>query len=418
MALLNGAGLYAMDLQTVGMGQLADWLYQQEITVCNFVPTVFRHFTSTLARNDRFPSLRLIYLGGEPVYKRDVDLFAKYFSQDCILVNRLGSTETDVMSMYFMDKDSQISGANVPVGYAPQDKQVLLLGDEGLEVGVNEIGEIAIKSRYLSSGYWNKPEITQAVFLQDPDEVEERIYRTGDMGRMLPDGCLEHLGRRDFQVKIRGYRVEVAEIEMALLELTSIREAVVVASEIPAGDQRLVAYLVPATEQASSIVELRSHLKEKLPDYMVPSGFVCLDALPTLPNGKVDRRALPALGTARPELESPFVPPRTPVEETLAHIWVEVLGLDQVGIHDNFLELGGDSLLASQVISRVIKTLQVEVALRSLFEAPTVADMAVVLVQKQAEKAAPGDIDWMLAELEDLSEERARQLLPREDVTI
>ncbi|MCH8282829.1 MAG: non-ribosomal peptide synthetase [Chloroflexi bacterium] len=379
MALLNGAGLYALDLKTARLDQLAEWLTQQEITVCGFVPTLFRQFADTLAGNDQFPKLRLIYLAGEPVYKRDVELYTKHFSQDCIFVNRLGSTETDVMSMYFVDKKTQISGTNVPAGYAPQDKQVLLLSDEGQEVGINQIGEIAVRSRYLSPGYWNKPEVTQAVFLQDPDEGKERIYRTGDMGRMLPDGCLEHLGRKDFQVKIRGYRVEVAEIEMALLELTSIGEAAVVAREDTAGDQRLVAYLVPATEPAPSIGELRSHLNEKLPDYMVPSAFVFLDALPTLPNGKLDRRGLPPPGSARPALDNDYLAPRTAVETTLVRIWSEVLGLDQVGVHDNFLELGGDSLLAGQVISRVIGIFRVELPLRSLFEAPTVADMAVAI---------------------------------------
>ena len=414
MALLNGAGLYALDLKTARLDQLAEWLTQQEITVCGFVPTLFRQFADTLGGNDQFPNLRLIYLAGEPVYKRDVELYTKHFSQDCILVNRLGSTETDVMSMYFVDKKTQISGTNVPAGYAPQDKQVLLLSDEGQEVGVNQIGEIAVRSRYLSPGYWNKPEVTQAVFLQDPAEGEERIYRTGDMGRMFPDGCLEHLGRKDFQVKVRGYRVEIAEVETALLELTSIKEAVVVAREDPAGEQRLVAYLVPATEPVPSIGELRSHLKEKLPDYMVPPAFVFLDALPALPNGKLDRRGLPSPGTARPALDIDYLAPRTAVEEALVRIWTEVLCLDQVGVYDNFLDLGGDSLQAGQVISRVVKTLKVQLALRSLFDAPTIADMAVVIVQHQEREPDQEEVERMLAKVEAVLAEKSSQLSAEE----
>ena len=414
MALLNGAGLYAMDIKAQGLSGMAGWLSQQEITVLGSVATVLRQFCATLTGLETFPKLRMIFLGGEPVHKREVDLYTRHFSQDCILVNRLGSTESDVVSMYFVDKKTQIAGTNVPAGYAPQDKQVLLLSDEGQEVGINQIGEIAVRSRYLSPGYWNKPEVTQAVFLQDPDEGKERIYRTGDMGRMLPDGCLEHLGRKDFQVKIRGYRVELAEIEMALLELTSIGEAAVVAREDTAGDQRLVAYLVPATEPAPSIGELRSHLNEKLPDYMVPSAFVFLDALPTLPSGKIDRRGLPPPGSARPALDNDYLAPRTAVETMLVRIWSEVLGLDQVGVHDNFLELGGDSLLAGQVIARVIGDFRVELPLRSLFESPTVADMAVAITHDRAKSANQSDIDRMLRELEVLTDEQAERLLTEE----
>ena len=378
-ALLNGASLHPWNINEQGLGGLALWLIGEGVTIYRSAATVFRGFVATLAGGENFSAIRLVYLGNEPVHTRDVDLFKQHFSPDCILADGLGSTETQAFRLHYIDHDTQISGSLVPPGYATEDFEVLLLDEHGNEVGVGQIGEIAVKSRYLSPGYWQRPDLTQAAFLPGPEGGNQRIYLTGDLGRMSPDGCLEHLGRKDFQVKIRGYRVEVGEIEHPLLEMDEITGAYVMQREDQSGNPRLVAYLVSDRHPVPTAFQIRKFLKEKLPDYMVPSAYVLLDSLPTLPNGKVDRQALPAPGTARPELEIPFAPPRTPLEESMVEIWQEVLGLDRVGIHDNFLELGGNSLLAGQVISRVIGIFRVELPLRSLFEAPTVADMAVAI---------------------------------------
>jgi acyl carrier protein len=201
------------------------------------------------------------------------------------------------------------------------------------------------------------------------------MYKTGDLARYLLDGNIEFLGRVDHQVKIRGFRVELGEIEAMLGHHSAVQETVVNVTEDSPGNKRLVAYIVPTREHTPTVTELQSFLKEKLPDYMIPSVFIFLNALPLTPNGKVDRKALPKPDQTRPELEEAFVAPRTPVEEVLAGIWAEVLRLDQVGIHDNFFELGGHSLLATQVISRIRESFQAEMPLRSLFERPTVAGL-------------------------------------------
>lgn len=416
-ALLNGASLYPLDIKQEGLARMAAWLLQRDITIYNSVPTVFRYFLDTLTGEEQFPNLRLIIMMGEPVYKRDVELYKKHFSKDCIFVNRLGSTETGSIRWYFKDQETQIIDSNVPVGHSVEDNEILLLDDAGDQVDFDQIGEIAVKSRYLSPGYWQRPDLTQAAFLHNPEGGDERIYRMGDLGHMLPDGRLVCLGRKDFQVKFKGYRIEPAEIEMALLDLDTIKQAVVMAREDRPGDQRLVAYLVPtAGQQAPTVTKLRGSLAEILPEYMIPSTFVTLDALPLSPNGKVLRRALPAPNRVRPNLDNVFVAPRTPVEETLAEIWAEVLDLDQVGIYDNFFELGGHSLLATQIISRVIRKLEVNVSLQSLFQSPNVAEMAVVITQAQAERTEQEDIEHILAELEALSDEEAKQLLADETV--
>jgi amino acid adenylation domain-containing protein len=407
-AMLNGAALFPFPLKEEGVGKLANWLIQEEITIYRSAAMVFRHFASTLTGLEEFPKLRLIRLASETVSKRDVDLYKKHFSPDCILVNGLSSGEAINFRKYFIDKRTCIITNTVPVGYAVQGKRVLLLDDSGEEVGFNYVGEITVKSRYLSPGYWRWPELTRVAFLSDPTGSSERVYRTGDLGRMLPDGCVELVGRKDFRVKIRGYSVELSEIDVALLDHPAIKEAVVVAQQEVSSGKQLVAYVVPA-KRAPNVSELRSFLKEKFPDYMIPSAFVMLDALPLLPNGKVDRKALPVPPGSRPELDNSYVAPRTTVEKELSQIWAEVLSLDEIGIHDNFLDLGGDSLLATQVISRVINAFRVELSVKTLFKSPTVVDMGVVITENMAKKGGDGELAHMLDELESLSDEEARK---------
>ncbi|MBI2998695.1 MAG: amino acid adenylation domain-containing protein [Deltaproteobacteria bacterium] len=375
-ALLNGAGLFIYDIAAEGFPALADWMRAHRITVIHTMPTTFRCFCQTLAPDAIFPALRILRLGGESINRDDVKRFQRHFSPHCLLMHAIGPTETLDIRYYSITHDWHSSEAKIPIGYAVPDKDVLLLDEAGREVGAGRIGEIAVRSKYLALGYWRRPELTDAAFMPDPHGGDERLYRTGDLGVMRPDGCLTHLGREDFQVKIRGYRVEVTEIEEALLDMDSIEAAVVQAQTDDAGEQRLVAYVVPAAGRDPTVNELRRVLAQTLPDYMMPSAFMFLDTLPLSATGKIDRRALPAPDRVRPRLEETFVAPRNPAEEILAKTWAELLDLKQVGIHDNFFDLGGHSLLATQILSRLGDIFQVELPLRRLFEAPTVAGLA------------------------------------------
>jgi acyl carrier protein len=244
-------------------------------------------------------------------------------------------------------------------------------------------GELYIGGAGLARGYLNSPQLTAEKFIPHPfgNEPGARLYKTGDLARYLPDGNIEFLGRLDHQIKLRGFRVEPGEIEVTLARHPGVREAVVLAREDHPGNKQLVAYVVLSAAETCSASELREFLKARLPDYMVPSAFVMLDALPLGPNGKIDRRALPAPDHGRPELDGVFVAPRSPIEERLANIWAQVLGLERVGVHDNFFDLGGHSLLATQVISRVRETYRIELSLRAIFETPTVAGIARVVQQ-------------------------------------
>jgi len=407
LAVLNGAAIFPANIKQEGLASVGDWMIQEEITVYNSVPSVFRHFVNTLRGDETFSKLRLIRLTGESVYRRDVELYRKHFPKNCIIVNRLSSSEAPTFRQYFINHSTSITDSVVPVGYAVADNEILLLGDDGKEVDANEIGEIAVKSRHLSPGYWLNPDLTRAKFLPAPGEEEKRIYRTGDLGRMRPDGCLVYFGRKDFQVKIRGNRVELAEIERGLLSLGGFDEAAVVALKDPSGEQRLVAYLVPTNQTPVTVSALRRSLSEKLPDHMIPSAFVMLAALPC----KVDRQALPVPVQVRPELDIPFAAPRAPFEATVAGIWANTLGLDQVGIHDEFFDLGGHSLAAMRIVSQIIKTFHSELPVKALFESPTVADMALVIAQNQAKNVGDEEFARMLRELEAMSEDEARKQL-------
>jgi acyl carrier protein len=254
--------------------------------------------------------------------------------------------------------------------------------------------------------------------LPDPNGGDERTYLSGDLGRISADGCLFHVGREDFRAKVRGYSVEVSEIEMALLEHPDVKEAAVVGRETQSDDSQLIAYFVPSEKPAATVTELRNFLKARLPDYMIPSAFVLLRALPLTPNGKVDRLALPAPESKRPEVDTPFAAPRTLIEEELAGIWAAVLSLDRVGIRDNFFDLGGHSLAATRVISQVIRKFQLELPLQCLFQSPTIAAMAALITEHQGKQLGGEELDCVLTELESLSNEEAKRLLADQSASV
>jgi amino acid adenylation domain-containing protein len=412
-ALLNGAAVFPFNLREAGFARLSSWLIEEEITFYNSVATVFRHFTTTLTGEERFPRLRLVMVGSETVYRSDVELYRKHFPPHCLFVVAMGTTEITHIRLYFVDKEVSIPDRVVPVGYPEEDVQVLLLDEAGKEVGIDAVGQIAVKSRYLSLGYWRRPDLTAARFLPDPNGSDERIYLTGDLGRMHADGCLVHLGREDFQVKIRGHRVEVSEIETALLDHPGIKEAVVIALEYPRGEKHLAAYLVASQKPTPSTSELRDSLAVKLPDYMLPAVFVFLDALPLTPTGKVDRLALPMPDRHRGDLGETLVMPRTAVEEVVTGMWAEVLGLERIGVHDGFFDLGGHSLLATQMMSQINRIFQVELPLRRFFEAPTVAELAQGIMAHEAKPGQTARIAGILKRLKGMSAEDVTNMLQK-----
>ncbi|MET7299083.1 amino acid adenylation domain-containing protein, partial [Embleya sp. NPDC005575] len=327
-------------------------------------------------------SLRLVRLGGEALQHEQI---RQWFAHSTVpLLNGYGPTEAaQEATTARIERTPEF----VPIGRPVANTEVFVVDRHGLPVPVGIAGEIRIGCAGLARGYLNRSDLTREKFTEfEAAGRTRRVYRTGDLAKWHPDGTLEFVGRIDNQVKLRGYRIELGEIEATLLDHPGLTAATVVVREDVPGDKRLIAYVVPtgavAHEPAGTTPtgELRAHLRRHLPEYMVPAGFVVLDRLPLTPNGKVDRKALPAPDLQRPDLEAAYTAPRTPAEQAVTAIWSDVLGVDTIGIHDNFFELGGHSLLATRVTSRLRKALGVDVPVRTLFSAPTPAELARAVV--------------------------------------
>lgn len=390
-ALLNGATLSMNYVKKTGMDHLSKWLQSEKITTFKLPVSLFRLFLNTLKEPSCFPDLRLIILGGDKLLRTDVELFRRFFSEDCLLVNRLASTEAFTITRFFVDQTTILTEQVVPVGYPDHDKEILILDEKGLPVQKGETGEMVIASRYLSPGYWNLPELNENKFRTLREKEGQRVFYTGDMGRIRPDGCLEHFGRKDDLIKIRGYRIELSSVEAALNELDEIREAIVTVHEAAKGigGKKLAAYLVPADPAGLSVSQLRRKLAQKLPGYMIPANFVILDKFPLTSSGKIDRLTLPSPTKNRPALDSSYVAPRTPTEESIMEIWSEALGLEQVGVTDNFFDLGGDSLMLFWVHAHIQDIFAIDIPMVILFKYPTIMALAQFIIHRKGLPEGP-----------------------------
>ncbi|MBI1924147.1 amino acid adenylation domain-containing protein [Candidatus Poribacteria bacterium] len=360
-----------------------DLLCKERVTVLNQTPSAFRQLirVAEFSATAKELSLRLVIFGGEALELQHLKpWFERHGDHSPQLVNMYGITETTVHVTYRPLTRADLNRTGSRIGSRIPDMQVYILDRHLQPVPIGVPGEMYIGGAGLSRGYLNRPELTEERFILNPftDAPGARLYKSGDLARYLPNGDIEYIGRIDHQVKIRGFRIELGEIEAVLAQHPSVQQTVVLAREDQPGDKRLVAYLVPNPEQEPTPSELRRFLKEKLPDYMVPQAFfVMLKEMPLTPNGKVDRRALPAPQQARPQLEDSFVSPRTPEEQVLAKIWAQVLGVERVGVHDNFFELGGDSILTLQILARADQA-GLRLTPKQFFQHPTIAELAAV----------------------------------------
>lgn len=376
-ALLNGASVYCLDLKKEGMARLATWLQQERITIYYSSASVFRTFAEILEDGETLPDVRVVQLSAEPVLPSDVELCRRHFAPECIFINSFGTTEVGPYLQCRLELTTPIPGDTLPIGVPMNGVRVLLVDDEGRNVENNTTGQLVVQSRYLSLGYWGKSELTAAKFLPDPEGGDQRLYLTGDLARMTADGCFIHVGRKDLQVKIRGYRVNINELEKLMLAHPGVKHVAVLSQTKQNDEPYLVAYYATTKDAMPTAAQLRIYLNERVPDYMIPSAFIKLDVLPTAPSGKVDRCAITAMTNVEIEHDSFFVAARTPIEEKVAEIWRGILGTQRVGVYDNFLELGGHSLNAFQIIARVRLVFGVDLPLTSFIDANT-ATVAVM----------------------------------------
>lgn len=411
-ALVSGGCLHLISYDVAMEPALfSTYVAKRPIDVLKIVPSHLSALLAAEPHGDILPRKYLI-LGGEALSWELVDrIFETKPAFE--LINHYGPTETTVGSLTCAVKPHEVSthSLTAAIGQPIDNTQAYILDPQLNVVPIGVAGELYIGGAGLSWGYLTQPMETAAGFVPNPfsNEPGARLYRTGDMARYLPDQNIEFLGRIDHQVKVRGFRVELREIEVAFLKHDKVREAVVIAAAGTTEKHRLVGYVVASGSKPPGVDELRNFLGQHLPDYMIPSNFVFLKMFPLTANGKIDRAQLPAPEDARPELERVFVAPRTVVEKQLADIWAEFLKFDEVGVHDNFFELGGHSLLATQVVSRIRKTFNCDMFLRTLFESPTIAQLAAKI-----EGSTTEDTEHLLAEIEQLSDEEVELLLKTE----
>jgi amino acid adenylation domain-containing protein len=413
--LLTGGQVVLGPARYTDPATILELIAHYQITATSSTPTLLYPLIELAAAQDYAPlaSLRCIDVGGEPT---DLARVRPWFSSprcQCRWLHVYGPTECSDLSTGY----GALSGAELcaleklPIGQPLPNVRIYVVNEQQEVQPIGVPGEVCITGSGLARGYLHRPDLTAARFGVSPYGDGERMYRTGDIGRWRADGTLELLGRMDQQVKIRGIRIELEEIEAVLGGYAGLQRGVVVAREDVPGDKRLVAYLVaqPGVELRSS--QVRQFLQQQVPEYMVPSAFVVLDQLPLLPNGKVNRRALPAPDLTRADLDDAFVAPETPLQQALAIIWTEVLGLDQVGIYDSFFALGGHSLLATQVVAQVRDILQVDLPLQTVFEAPTIAGLADAMLQDPNKRGRIEAIAEMVVSVFQLSQEETEQRL-------
>jgi amino acid adenylation domain-containing protein/non-ribosomal peptide synthase protein (TIGR01720 family) len=382
--LMTGAQLILARLEDhKDISQLVQTMVAHEVTTLQLVPSMLRVLLDE-PNLDACSSLRRVFCGGE---RLPVELQEHFFTRlKTDLYNLYGPTEAAINATSWTCRRDGSERA-IPIGHPVDNTQIYLLDSHLMPAPIGVAGALHIGGTGLARGYLNRADLTAERFIPNPfsPQAGARIYRTGDLARFRPDGSIEFLGRSDDQVKIRGFRIELGEIEALLATYPAVKASVVIAREDTPGDKRLVAYMMLNQGWTATTSELRRFLNENLPEHMVPSAFVMLDKLPSMPNGKVDRRALPAPERHRPELEKTFVAPLTPIERQLTQIWSQVLGIEQIGMHDNFFDLGGDSILAIRVAAKVNQS-GLQLTPRQLFQNQTIAELSAVVGITQTRK--------------------------------
>jgi amino acid adenylation domain-containing protein len=394
--------------------QLVAWVERKNVNLIHCVPSVFRAVVKQGLDARRLAPLKYVVMAGERLYPAEVKTWMETYGERIRLVNLYGATENTMAKFCRVVEWADAARPSVPIGRPIEGAKAIILDSEMKVCEPGTVGEIYIRTPYLSLGYYDDPRHTAEVFVRNPfgQDANDIIYKTGDFGRLLPDGNFELVGRRDHQVKIRGQRVELGEIESVMRSQPGVHECVALVWGEEPDEQRLAAYVVAAEGHALDVRALQQAARESLPEVMVPSSFNVLDALPLNANGKVDRKALPAPGSDEASRVEDYVAPSGDTEERLAAVWAGVLRLGRVGARDNFFWLGGHSLLATQVISRVRDEFGVTLPLRTIFERPSVAQMAEAIVEAGAAQSEADELD-VLALVEQMPEEELNALLER-----
>ncbi len=401
----------------IGVSELRDFIEQKKLTLFQ-LPTAYWHqWVAQLSQNPLpLPnSLRLIYVGGEQVQPEFYRQWLQAVGTKVRWSNTYGPTEATITAIIYKNDGSpetvEAHADLAPIGLPMANAQAYVLDRELQPVPLGAVGELYLGGEGLARGYLKRPDLTAGSFIPNPyGQSGARMYRTGDLVRYLADGNLVYIGRRDQQVKVRGYRIELGEIEATLLHYPQIRECVVIAREDVPGDKYLAAYIV-GNQSQDAVSEIRQFLSAHLPKYMLPASYIFLDRFPVTTSGKINRQALPIPTHERDADMETYVAPRTPVEKVLVGAWSEVLDGTQVGIYDDFFEIGGHSLRAIQLVARIQDVLSVDLPLRHVFEYSTVASMAEAMLQDESQRETINTAAELFLRVSNLSDEEVEALL-------
>lgn len=377
--LLGGATLFLCDIRLENIHSFTELINNEEISIVSIPAELLRRLLDSPEKPSFFPSVRVVLSGGDTLYRRDVERLRPLLPENAVIIHHLSSSESGLLCRTILQYDTPILSDVVPVGFPVPGKQVLILDQEGHIMPEGVAGEIAVRSDVIFPGYWNQPELSHSKFRTDPENPVGKVFCTGDLGYFLPDGQLVFLGRNDLRVKIRGFSVDCASVESTLMAEPGVSRAVVMPRTDPAGHKRLVAYIVSRPGSELSAQGLRDFLRERTPPFSVPAIFVFPDEIPLTPSMKVDRKHLPDPDWAQIPVGSKYTPPGNEIEEDLVTTWQRILGLEQVGIEDDYFDIGGDSLSAMVLFSDIEQKFNVRLPLQTLLEHGTIRSLAQLL---------------------------------------
>ena len=376
-ALACGATLYPYVIKNKGVKQLINYLSENRITIYHSVPTVFRHLCSEFSKQTcPFPDLRIISLGSEAVTQNDFELYAKHFPDHCCMHIEYGITEAGVISQYFLDKNTQLQKGTIPIGHPVYGKEISLVDELEKPVKPYEVGEIIVNSPYIAKGYWKKGRLISFPISYSHNRFEFRVFKTGDLGVRRSDGCLEHLGRKDNQIKILGHKVNISELENFINGLELINEAVVVSKGNKLEDSSLIALVViKNSTEPNPLSVIKKELRQKIPEYMVPAHIIKVEQIPKLPNGKRDQQKLLSV------IEEYYgagkqIYSYNSLEQAIALIYADILDVRNFGVNDSIFELGGNSMVGSQVCSIIEDLFEIDFPASHIFTSPSVAALS------------------------------------------
>lgn len=374
--LLSGAALLVYEPDKLGIAPLKEFAVHEKVTIFRLTVELLRFFLESLPADAYFGDVRIFLSAGDVLYRRDLEKIWKYLPPGALFVHQLAASESSILARTILRSDTRLDGEIVPVGFPFEGQDIFLLDENRKPVPAGNVGEICLRSEWKFPGYWRRPDLTDEKLVPDPLDPARKILFSGDLGRFRADGQLEFIGRKDARVKIRGFSVDMSAVESVLMSFKEVRRAVVLPHEETDGRKRLVAYVSPVPGFELDAKLLRARTAGQLPDYMIPAAFVILQDFPLTATGKIDRRALPSPSWEESQQAEMYVPPSTELEKKLVLIWQKTLGLKRIGVHDNFFDLGGDSLIASALFVEIERQFGLRLPLSFVVENNTVRRMA------------------------------------------